>query len=338
MTTLISAIIVNWNDRDRTADCLRSLSAQDHPAVDIIVCDNGSTDGSVPFLRERFPQVRIIENRRNLGFGAAVNRGFEAARGEHLIFLNNDLVLAPDCLRRLSARLSADATLGGAVPKILFEEPRDRINSFGVEIHYTGMAGPHLIGVADSPRLAAYETACGGIFMMPRAVVEATGGFDPALFLYHEDHDLSWRIRLLGRRLLACPEAVCYHHYQFSKGVRKYYWSEKNRLAVLLKNYRWRTLALLLPALLALEAAQWVHALGNGWFGLKLKSYLELVRDWPGLMERRARVQATRRVSDAEITALHESTLRLSGVRSPWLEKGLNPLLAWYWEKIRRWI
>lgn len=334
----ISAIIVNWNDKQVTAACIRSLEKQDCEPVEIIVCDNGSTDGSVDFLKSNFPHVRLIENKDNLGFGPALNHGLKIAKGNHLIFLNNDLVLAPDCLRLLSIALDSNPWIGGTVPKILFENKSGRINSFGVDIHYTGIACPHLFDAADSPNMKPYETACGGIFMFPRTVYEATQGFDPDLFLYHEDHDLSWRIRLLGYRIETCPQAVMRHQYKFNKGVFKYYSSEKNRLVLLLKNYRWKTLLLITPALLAVEAAQWAHAIMNGWFGLKLKSYFEVCVGLPGILKKRSQVQSTRQVNDREITGLHEDKLQLSGVKHPMIDKWLSPFLEWYGERIRKWI
>ncbi len=334
----ISAIIVNWNHREATAQCIRSLLAQSIGAVEIIVCDNGSTDDSVEFLRSHFPDIRIIQNQDNLGFGPALNRGLAVARGDHLIFLNNDLVLATDCLERLSAMLESSPGLGGVVPKILYSNKPGILNSFGVDVHYTGIACPHLLDTRDTPNMKSYETACGGIFMFPRPVYEATGGFDPDFFLYHEDHDLSWRIRLLGLRLETCPEAVMDHDYHFHKGVFKYYSSEKNRVMMLLKNYSLKTLLLLTPALLAVEAAQWYHALTHRWLGLKLKSYWEILMALPELIKKREQVQARRVVNDRVILGLHENRLRISGVRHPCVEKGLIPFLEWYGERVRRWI
>ena len=104
----VSAIVVNWNDRKATAECVRSLQSQDHESVEIIVCDNGSYDGSASLLKQEFPDVRVIELEENLGFGPAVNQGLTVATGEHLVFLNNDLVLAPDCLRQMSQALEGD--------------------------------------------------------------------------------------------------------------------------------------------------------------------------------------------------------------------------------------
>jgi GT2 family glycosyltransferase len=335
----VSAVIVNWNGKEVTAECVRSLLAQNHPDLEIIVSDNGSTDGSVEHLRAAFADsVRIIENHANLGFGAAVNRGFQIAHGNYLLFLNNDLTLASDAVAELARELDTDAAIGGAVPKILYHENRDTINSYGVEVNYTGVAYPRLIDCRDSHGLASYETPCGGIFMMRREVYAATGGFDEDFFLYHEDHDLSWRIRLLGWKLVVRPTAVFYHHYHFHKGVRKFYTSEKNRLRMLLKNFSLKTLALIAPGLALVEAAQLAHALGNGWFFLKLKSYVELLGDWADILKKRRIVQRSRAVSDREITRLHLGTLRISGVKHPLLDQVLSPTLNYYWLLIRQWI
>ena len=136
----ISAIIVNWNNKEAAAACVRSLQAQTGVDVEIIVCDNASTDGSVAHLRGLFPDIRIIQNSENLGFGPALNKGLAVAGGEHLIFLNNDLVLEPDCLRHLSAMLDSSSSLGGVVPNILYTNKTGVLNSFGVDVHYTGIA------------------------------------------------------------------------------------------------------------------------------------------------------------------------------------------------------
>lgn len=332
----VSAIIVNWNGKHDTADCIQSLLDQDYPGLEIIVSDNGSTDGSVDFLRERFSSsIRILENGGNLGFGAAVNRGLEAAKGEYLIFLNNDLVLAPDGVGELVRLLESDEGIGAAVPKILYYEKRDIINSFGVLIHYTGIACPNKIDQIDDPDLNLTETACGGIFMFPRKIYETVGGFDEDLFLYHEDHDLSWRIRLAGWKILATPKAVLYHHYKFNKGIKKFYFSEKNRLHILIKNLEWKTLGLLFPALIIVEVAQWVHAILHGWFFLKVKSYFELAILLPGILKKKRELQALRNIRDAEIILLYQGKLTVAGLKHPLMEKFLSPALEGYWNLIK---
>lgn len=335
----VSAIIVNWNGKNDTADCVQSLLEQDYPNVEIIVSDNGSTDGSLDFLRERFStSIRLLENGRNLGFGTAVNRGFKAAVGDYLIFLNNDLILEPNSISELTQLLEADSGIGAVVPKILYYEKRGILNSFGVLIHYTGIACPEKLDQTDDPDLELTETACGGIFMFPRKVYETIGGFDEDLFLYHEDHDLSWRIRLHGWKIRVTPRAVLYHHYKFNKGIRKFYYSEKNRLHILLKNLELKTLVLIFPALLIVESAQWVHSILHGWLHLKFKSYWELAALLPRILKKRKTIQACRQVSDHEIVRLYQGRLAVAGLNHPLMKNFLSPLLHAYWGFIRRFI
>ena len=334
----VSAIIVNWNGKDVLIDCIKSLLEQDYPELEIIVSDNGSADDSAAYVREHFPSVLLLENGSNLGFGGAVNRGLALASGNYLIFLNNDLYLRQDSISELASLLDADNTIGAAVPNILYYEKRGIINSFGVLINYSGIACPNLVDCQDSDTLRSHETACGGIFMFRRETYEATGGFDEDLFLYHEDHDLSWQIRLLGKKIMVTPKAVIYHHYHFHKGKGKFHSSEKNRLHILLKNMEWTTLSLVFPALVVVEFAQLAHSLMNGWFILKIKSYFELLEILPRILQKRRQIQRRRRVGDGEITRLYQGTLAVSGVKHPLMDNILSPVLNAYWNLIRAWI
>ena len=342
----VSAIVVNWNGKEILSGCLRSLLAQDYEDVEILVVDNGSEDGSQARVKSEFPTVKLIENSENLGFGPAVNKGFEKAEGDYFIFLNNDLALQPDCLRKLVVQLDSDSTVGAAIPKILYYSSSEKnaskenakINSYGVLINYTGIACPNLIGQFDQPDLPLTESACGGIFMLPREVYEKVGGFDDDLFLYHEDHDLSWRIRMMEWKLMVVPDSVCYHHYNFNKGVLKFYRSEKNRLHILLKNFECKTLCLITPAIVLVEISQIVHALFHGWFFLKLKSYWEIAAQAVKISRKRRKIQSARKVADKEIVRLYQDTIAVTGLKNPLVDYLLNPILKLYWICIRGFI
>ena len=130
-----TAIIVNWNDKDVIGECIQSILNQDRSEIDIIVSDNGSDDGSIEFIREEFPSIQIISNNENIGFGSGVNRGFSVAKGDYLIFLNSDLQLDPKCIGTLARFLDSDSSVGGAIPKILYHNQRDTVNSLGVLIN-----------------------------------------------------------------------------------------------------------------------------------------------------------------------------------------------------------
>ena len=331
----VTAIIVNWNDKDVIVECIQSLLDQDRNQIDIIISDNGSEDGSVESLRRSFPSIKIIENGKNLGFGSAINRGLAAAKGDYLLFLNSDLKLNPKCVGELVKLLESDSNAGGAIPKILHINRKNTINSLGVLINYTGIAYPNLLGQQDPNWTEPFESACGGIFMLRREVYETIGGFDEDLFLYHEDHDLSWRIRLAGWSLKVAPQAIMYHHYKFNKGIRKYYSSEKNRLYLLLKNMEVKTLALIFPALLIVEFSQLFHAAIHKWFFLKARSYIELLTLLPRILTKRKNQKYLRKVSDKEITRIYQGTLSVSGMNNPLLTHLLSPTLNTYWKIIR---
>ena len=334
----VTAIIVNWNDKDVIVECIQSLLDQNRNEIDIIISDNGSKDGSVEFLRKRFPSIKIIENGKNLGFGSAVNRGLSIAKGDYLLFLNSDLKLESKCAGELANLLETDSSVGGAIPKILHVDQQNKINSLGVLINYTGIAYPNLLNKKDPGLIEPFESACGGIFMLKKEVFETVGGFDEDLFLYHEDHDLSWRIRLAGWRLKVTPQAIMHHHYKFNKGTLKYYFSEKNRLYILLKNMDTKTLALISPALIIVEFCQCFHAVFHKWFLLKMKSYIEIIVLLPRILTKRKKQKKLRKVSDKEITRIHQGTLAISGIDNPLLTHILSPALNAYWKAIRDFI
>ena len=331
----VTAIIVNWNDKDVIVECIQSILDQNRNEIDIIISDNGSKDDSVEFIRRRFPSVKIIENGKNLGFGSAINRGLGLAKGDYLLFLNSDLKLHSKCVGELAKVLENDSNVGGTIPKILHIDQQNIINSLGVLINYTGIAYPNLLGQKDPGYQEPFESACGGIFMLKREVYETVGGFDEDLFLYHEDHDLSWRIRLAGWHLKVIPQAIMYHHYKFNKGILKYYSSEKNRLHILLKNMEVKTLALISPALIIVEFSQWFHAAINKWFLLKMKSYFEILILLPSILTKRKKLKLLRKVSDKEITRVYKGTLAISGTNNPLLTYLLSPALNTYWKIIR---
>jgi len=331
---LVSVIVVNWNGREHLDDCFTSLLLQSYSPLEIIMVDNGSVDGSVDYARGRFPQVKIVENAFNRGFGAAVNAGCKKAEGDYILFLNNDLYLKETCIEEMLNLLHTEEC-GAVVPKILLFQERDTINSFGNVINFLGLACPKYIWEKDRQDMEVEETSCGGIFLLRKDFMERLGGFDEGFFMYHEDHDLSWRIRLHGKRLLVNPRAVIYHKYQFSKSPGKFYYSEKNRLQLLLKNYSLKTLFFISPALIIVELVEICFSLTSGWFWKKILSYGEILSSLPRIRAERKIIQQERKVSDREIVKLFTGELKISGVNNFLLDRVLSPFLSFYWNLIR---
>lgn len=300
---LASLVIVSYNSRQCIQACLESLQAQADDAAEIVVVDNASADGSADYIAAAFPQVRLIRSRENLGFGGGNNLGARAASGEFLIFLNPDTTVGPGWLAPLIQPLRDDRSVGFATPKILLATRQDRINTCGNDVHFTGFGSLRgWMNPADTLNDPAdVLSVSGAAFAVRKAVYDQLGGFDEAFFpAYVEETDLCWRGHLAGYICRYIPDSIVYHDYTLEFSPNKYFWLERNRWQMLLKNLRWRTLFFLLPALLLSEIVSWGYATLNGWgqIGAKLRSYGWVLLHWRQIMQRRKQAQALRRVPD----------------------------------------
>jgi len=309
--------IVNWNGRHLLEECLPSVAALDYPrdALECVVVDNGSTDGSCEWLRREWPAVRVVAHPDNRGFAAAANDAAAAASGEIVAFLNNDCRVAPTWLRHLVEALrAADAA---AVGSRLVDWEGRRLDFDGAAMNFHGHGSNRGFGrpcVADATRAPEQALfACGGAMAVERARFLAAGGFDAAYFAYFEDVDLGWRLWVLGERVLYVPAALAYHRHRGS-GMDPARWRfllERNALASLFKNYDGANLEVVLPAARALLAARARLA-----SGAEAEAYAAAERAFDdGRTEwQRARdaIQARRRRPDHEILPLFREPFRPS--------------------------
>jgi GT2 family glycosyltransferase len=302
-----SVIIVNHNGGAYLEACLRSLTLTGPQDYEVIVVDNASTDGSADHVEQAFPGVRVIRNRVNGGFGQGNNLGARWARGEYLAFLNPDTMAEPGWLSALVAALKDRPSAGLATPKILqLNDPR-RINTCGNVVHLTGLTLCRGMNwdrdaFAEGEKIAAVS---GAAFVMRRDLFDALGGFDESFFLYMEDTDLSYRARLAGFECLYVPSSVVLHDYTLRFGPSKTFFQERNRYLMLLKAMRWRSLLVLLPALIVSEVLTWGFVLLRERAQLydKLRAYVWIVRHWDHVLRLRRGVQAMRRRDDRELLA-----------------------------------
>lgn len=243
----LSVVIVNWNSRDDLAQCLDSIGAQTYAELEVIVVDNGSQDGSVELMRERYPQFRLLDEGENLGFAEGCNRGFAAATGEWLAVLNNDAVAEPRWAEALAkAALEAPPEVGMLQSLMLFKQRPDVVNSTGIELDRYGAGVDRGEGAsrADAQEPAEIFCCCAGAAAYRRSMLEQiklkTGYFDKQHFMYSEDLDLGWRARLAGWTARYVPESVVLHRYHGSSERHGPVWlqtmSTTNRVRTLLKN------------------------------------------------------------------------------------------------------
>ncbi len=214
MSCRVSVIVLNWNGRRYLDGCLSSLRSQTFPDFEIILVDNGSTDGSVEWVEVHFPQVRIIRNAQNVGFAAGNNQAIRASRTGYIVTLNNDTRVEPDWLASLVAEAERDPGVGMCASKMLFADRPDIINSTGISLDPVGIAWDRRGGEADDGRETEPVQVfgpCAGAALYRRSMLDQIGLFDEHFFAYLGDVDLAWRARLAGWRCLYVPHARVYH-------------------------------------------------------------------------------------------------------------------------------
>ncbi len=221
----VTAVVVNWNQRDLTIECITSLLDSDYDNLDIILIDNGSKDDSVKVIRESFCGVRIISNESNLGFAEGNNRGIAAAldqKSDYVLFLNNDATVAPDCIAKLVNVIEANSDTGAVTPYIFYHDDRDLIWYGGgiVRLWRGKIAHLHLREKQDmgSRNVQQTDYFSGCAALVKADLIREIGGFDPIYGMYSEDVDLSLRIRENGHQILVIPKAKAYHRVSVSAG------------------------------------------------------------------------------------------------------------------------
>lgn len=312
----ISVIIVNYNDVQAITRCLLSLHRQDYASFEVIVVDNASSDNSADLIERDFDWVKIIRNSENKGFGQGNNIGASIATGSILAFLNPDTEADPDWLSALARSFNMYPEADLVTSKIVLMSDESVLNSAGNIIHYTGVSCCRGLG-ESSERYSEPEwdlSISGAAFAVRRAVFDDIGGFDPLLFLYHDDVDFSLRSKLAGYRSLYAPSCRVKHDFCLTLPARKWFWIEQNRLAVMIKIFSWHTLLLLLPAIVFVELLTCLYLLLQGYEYIlaKLTSYIWLVQNYKDIQRSRAIAQQKRRVSDGQMLSLLSASLPFS--------------------------
>ncbi len=256
----ISIAIVNLNGKDYLRDCLESIKELSYPIeeIEIIVVDNGSTDGSIPFLKKQDPPLKIIENSSNLGFAKANNQAAEIATGEYIAFLNNDTKVDKDWLIELLKPIHNDTDIICSGSKVLSFDGK-KIDFAGAMINFEGKGFQIDYGVdieKDNHTIAKYlPFVNGGAMMIQKDIFLRAGGFDEDFFAYYEDVDLGWRLWVLGYKVIFVPTSIVYHaHHGTSKHFgddKLRFLRERNALYAIFKNYDDHNMPYILAATLA---------------------------------------------------------------------------------------
>jgi GT2 family glycosyltransferase len=239
----VTIIIPNYNGVQHLTYCLPFVISQTYPNFEIVLVDNGSTDNSISFIKQHFPQIQLIANKSNLGFAEANNLAIQATTAPYIVTLNNDTLVKDNWLSEMMNVAQSQAKVGMVACKILNLRYHHLMDSAGMDIDQAGMAWNRYNNLPNNPtETEPYEVFCpnGAAALYKRAMLEETGLFDEAFFAYCEDMDLGWRGRLMGWQCLYVPTAIVYHyHSATSKQGSKFkrYLISRNRIWTVIKNY-----------------------------------------------------------------------------------------------------
>ncbi len=238
----VSIVIPHLNGLQHLEDCLGSLRQQIFQDFEVILVDNGSTDGTQPYVRENYPEVRLLELGTNRGFTGACNAGYGASHGEIVILLNNDTEAEPQWLQAIVAGFARRPSVGSIASKMLLFDRRDVFHTAGDFYSVSGLPGNRGVWQQDSGQYDQEEavfSACGGAAAYRRTMLEEIGFLDDDFFFSCEDVDLAWRAHLHGWQVFYEPTAVVYHKLKASggSGVNSSYYDGRNFLYLIWKNY-----------------------------------------------------------------------------------------------------
>ena len=309
MNKKIAVGILGYNSSKYLPYLLDSLERQSFCAeVSYFYIDNNSTDHSIDIVREHKLKIETIARKKNDGYAGAYNvflkekfdDGYDA-----VVLLNPDVIVDETWIENLILHAYSDPRLALVQSKILQLEndltKTDKLSSFGGFLHYLGFG----ILNRDDDKNKEISFASGSCLLIKREIHEMCGGLDRDFFMYLEDVDISWRVQICGYECGVADTSIIWHHYVFDriddKKRRKFYYLERNRFFCLWKNYTYKTIFLIFPALVVLECGILVHAILHGYFVEKIRANVDFVKKISYLHKKHREVQSLRVVGDKMI-------------------------------------
>ncbi|MGO9490146.1 MAG: glycosyltransferase family 2 protein [Solirubrobacteraceae bacterium] len=299
----VTAAILSYDGRELLEMALPPLLAQTYQEIELLVVDNGSSDGTVAWLHDRWPQVRVVALPANIGVTAALNVCVAEAAGELVALLNNDVELEPDCILRLVQALEEHPDAAVACPKLIDFHHRELLDgagdvyTWGGEAHRRGQ-GRRDLGQYDSPQRVF--SASGAAALYRRSAFEAVGPFDERFFANCEDTDWSFRANLAGWTCRYVPSAVAYHmgSATLGSGVSDFalFHNWRNGIWVIVKNYPARSLVRHLPDLAFVQARNLAVSLLRGHLRVWLRAWASALAGLGGTLALRRGVQRSRTI------------------------------------------
>lgn len=311
---MISAVVVNYQGEAYLEACIRSIQAQEIAVGEIIVVENASTDGSLNLLNTIFRGVTVVRMKTNGGACVARNVGMRAAKHRWVLLVDNDVVMEPGVLGRLSEAICANEGAVMAQPRSVFKDDPTRIHYDGGNFHYAGLISLHNFGEprasAPSQPTEEIDVAISLCLLLDKKEIIEAGAFDESFFILFEDLDLSHRLRLAGKKILKVNDAVVLHdagtagisfREDSSYPGRRVFYHSRNRWLYMTKCFRLWTLIVASPGILVYEAAWVLFAIKGGHLGSWWRGKVAFFKLFREALRKRRSVQKRRVVGDRDL-------------------------------------
>jgi len=296
---------LNYNAGKLLLNCIESIKKSAYKNLEIIVVDNISTDKSQKACKEKYPDIKLIQNNENFGYCEGNNIGIREAEGDYIIILNPDTIVEPNWIEEL---ISAYSKFGEGLyqPKILSLDKTEILQSTGNMLHIFGFGFAKDKGKNDNLVETDIEKigyASGTCLFTSKEVLDKIGLLDSFLFLYHDDLDLGWRAAQIGIDSFYVPKSIIYHaeSYALKWSAKKFYWLERNRKYCLLIHYSKETYAKMRLSLFLVDLCVWLFYLSKGFLGAKIKAELDIFRNRKAIKIRHKQLEKIKTISDKEL-------------------------------------
>ena len=302
---LVSVIVLNYNAGELLVNCVISLKKSEYTNLEILVVDNISSDGSQKKCKEEFPDIRLIQNEKNLGYCGGNNVGIREAKGEFIVILNPDTIVDPNWLNEL---IIAYDKFGEGLyqPKILSLNEENIIQSTGNMLHVFGFGfardkGNKIIDKIEEIEKIGY--ASGTCLFTSKKVIDKVGYLDEFLFLYHDDLDLGWRAAQIGINSYHVPKSKIFHveSYSLKWSAKKFYWLERNRKYCLLTHYSKETYEKMRFSLALVDLFVWAFYFSKGFLGAKIKAEIEIKKNKEHILRKYQELEDKKIITDKEL-------------------------------------
>jgi hypothetical protein len=333
-------------------ECLTSLQEVDYPKEQwcLVIIDNPSTDGCFyEYIEKRWlgqsqktlPKIFLIKSKINTGFAGGHILAQEQSKfwkADFLYLLNQDTICDPSVLKESIKTMNDQTNIATVQSCIMLKQNTSLLNSCGNCLHFLGFG--FCDGYQKKPEqvvkhsLPHFYNSGAGLLVRVNILEEIGGLFDASYFMYHEDVDLAWRARLAGFDHAYAEKSIIYHHYEFSRSIKKFFLMERNRIFTHLTHLHLRTFIFIFPPFFLMEIGTFLFALRSGWGREKWKVWLYFFQwsTWKQVRYKRKQIKKIRKIKDRQILSFMVGRIESQEVENILLKYIINPFLnSYFW-------